>query len=305
MRNAVITGATGMLGSSLIKLLVRKGIHVFCVVRSDSKKISNIPISSNVKLIKCDLKNLNELPAKVGQNCDAFFHFGWAGTFGDARNNIRLQELNITYTLDAVEAAKHLNCGVFIGSGSQAEYGRVEGVLKPETPAFPENGYGIAKLAAGNLSHILCSQYGIRHIWARILSLYGPGDGANTMIMSCIHSFLNGKESAFTKGEQLWDYLYCDDAADAFYRMAENGRDGSIYPLGSGKAAPLKDYIYAIRDLVNHDLQPGIGKIPYADKQVMHLCADISKLQQDTGFKPNTDFVSGIKQTIAWINENS
>ena len=121
--------------------------------------------------------------------------------------------------------------------------------VSPSSPTNPNNGYGIAKLAAGKMSRILCSQLGIRHIWCRILSAYGPGDGAHTMVMSTIIKFLNGEDCDFTKGEQQWDFLYNGDIANAFYLAAEKGRDGAIYTVGSGKTRSLKDYITDIRDI--------------------------------------------------------
>ena len=83
--------------------------------------------------------------------------------------------------------AKTARCQVFIGAGSQAEYGRVEGVLTAQTPCFPENGYGMAKLCAGQMSRVECQTLGMAHIWTRILSVYGPHDGPATMILSLIH----------------------------------------------------------------------------------------------------------------------
>ena len=82
---------------------------------------------------------------------------------------------------------KALGCKVFLGAGSQAEYGRVSGILRPDTPAFPENGYGMAKLCAGQMSRVECQTLGMDHVWARILSVYGPHDGPATMISGTVH----------------------------------------------------------------------------------------------------------------------
>lgn len=304
LRTAIITGATGMLAVSLTRRLASGGVHVYCVVRPGSAKLQRIPRVPGVTVIECDLSALDTLPERVGEHCDDFFHFGWAGTFGEARNDAALQESNIRFTLDAVKAAKALSCGVFVGAGSQAEYGRVDGRLMPDTPAFPETGYGIAKCAAGRLSALACASLGIRQVWARILSAYGPGDGEGSMVMSSVRTFLRGGGMSFTKGEQLWDYIYCDDAAEAFYLMAEKGRDGAVYPLGSGCARPLREYILEIRDQINPDLPTGLGERPYAEKQVMHLCADLTALTADTGFTAKTSFTEGIARTIQWAREN-
>ncbi len=100
----------------------------------------------------------------------------------------------------------------------------------------------------------------------------------------------------------MWDYLYCSDAANALLLLAEHGRDGSIYPIGSGVARPLREYIEIIRDEINPELPLGFGEVPYSDKQVMHLCADISALRADTGFEPEVEFREGIRSTIKYCN---
>lgn len=233
----------------------------------------------------------------------AFFHLGWSGTFGEARNSRELQEANIRYTLEAVRLAKRLGCNVFVGAGSQAEYGPKPCALTPELPADPVTEYGRAKLAAGNESRALCRSLGMRHCWARILSVYGPFDGENTMVMSSIRKLLAGEKPSYTKAEQQWDYLYSEDAAQALRLMAERGRDGAVYCLGSGGKRPLLEYIFKIRDCINSDLVLGIGEIPYPQDRngaVMYLCADITALQRDTGFAPAVTFEEGIRRTVAW-----
>ena len=208
---------------------------------------------------------------------------------------------NIQSTIDAVRAAKALGCQVFLGAGSQAEYGRVEGLLKSDTPAFPENGYGMAKLCAGQMSRVEAKALDIDHVWVRILSVYGPHDGPMTMISGTIRKLLAGERPALTAGIQRWDYLYAGDAADAFYLAACHGRNGAVYPLGSGQAMPLKDYIIQMRDAIDPALPLGLGEVPYGPLQVMHLQADISALQADTGFAPKTPFAEGIRRTMDWV----
>lgn len=302
MKRAVITGASGMLGQALARLLVQNEIQVYTVLRPGSEHNEEALQDKRVVPVECDLGDLTSLPEKISQTCDAFFHFGWGGTFGNTRNNYYGQLQNVSYTLDAVEAAKELGCSVFLGAGSQAEFGRVpEGVkLSAGLTANPETGYGIAKLCAGQISRAACRDYGIRHIWTRILSVYGPGDKDRTMVMSGICSMLRGEIPKYTKGEQIWDYLYCDDAAKAFYLAAEKGRDGAVYCVGSGQERLLKDYIKDIGDVVCPGQEIVFGEVPYYDKQVMYLCADIGDLKRDTGFEPETAFREGIEKTVAW-----
>ena len=121
------------------------------------------------------------------------------------------------------------------------------------------------------------------------------------MVTGTIQTLLHGEKPKLTAGEQLWDYLYTDDAAEALYHMALYGKNGAVYPLGSGQAYPLRSYVEALRDAIDPAMALGIGEIPYGPRQVMRLQADISDLQRDTGFEPKVPFEMGIRETIRWM----
>lgn len=299
----VITGATGMIGIALIRKLTKENLRIYAIVNPDSKRIANIPKQDNVTVVECGLDEISRLPKKIGEKIEIFFHLAWGGTYGDARNDMSVQTENICAAVKAVKAAHELGCTTFLGVGSQAEYGRKSGKLSPDTPAFPENGYGMAKLCAGQMTRVMCSQLSMRHIWCRILSVYGPFDAARTMVMSGIVKLLNGEKPSYTKGEQQWDYLYCDDAANALYLAAAKGIDQSVYCIGSGQTRALAEYITAIRNAVDPKLEIGIGEIPYSENQVMYLCADIDSLKRDTGFEPTVTFEEGICRTVEWAEK--
>ena len=294
MKTAVVTGPTGAVGSALCRKLTENNFKVYAVCRKNSTRTGNVP--AEAEIIYCDLSEINTLPGLIG-NADVFYHLAWENTTGAARNDMLSQTENIRYTLNAVSTAANLKCECFVGAGSQAEYGRHSSPLRPDTPCFPENGYGMAKLCAGQMSRKLCGQLGIRRIWARILSVYGPNDGKNTLISSLIRNLPEERDIPLTKGQQLWDYLFSYDAATALMLMYFKGKDGAVYPLGSGQIRPLKDYIEEVRRILNGKARLDFGKIPYAEDQVMYLGADTAVLERDLGFRPEYSFTEGIKLT--------
>lgn len=301
----VITGPTGAIGIALAQEYISRNVEVLAVCRKNSNRIAGLPQSPLLHILELDMKDYGEYqPDADFTDYDIFYHFAWDGTTGADRDDMYLQHANVGYTLDAVFLAKKLGCHTFVGAGSQAEYGRTETGLNSDVPVFPENGYGMAKLCAGQMSRVLCGRIGLRHIWTRILSVYGPGDGPFSMVMQTIRKLLNGEIPQFTKGEQMWDYIYSKDAARAMLLLGERGRDGGIYCIGSGSARPLSEYIEIIRDSINPEATIMLGAIPYSDRQVMHLVADIEELQRDTGFSPETDFETGICETIKWVKDN-
>ncbi len=305
MERIIMTGPTGAIGIALIQECINRGIEVYAICRRGSARAARIPEHEGVHVVGCDLDELDQLDVARIPQCDVFYHFGWMATIGAARNDTSLQMENIRCTLHAVELAERMGCRTFVGAGSQAEYGRVEGDLSAATPVFPENAYGIAKLCAGQLSRIECEKRGIRHIWARILSVYGPYDSDRTMIITTIRHLLSGERPSLTPGEQRWDYLYSCDAARAMLLMGEKGRAGGVYCVGSGKARPLKDYIITIRNLIDPGAELGFGDVPYGERQVMYLCADLRELTEDTGFIPLVDFEAGIAETIRWVKSGA
>ncbi len=330
MKRIIIDGPTGVIGMSLIERCIEKGTQVVAVCHRNSARAARIPQNPLVTVVEADLADYKEIvlalkaesadicttdetkeqDARIvrqftesGKGYDAFYHFAWCGTFGDSRNDMALQVQNIQYSLDAAALAAELGCRAFIGAGSQAEYGRVSGKLAPDTPAFPENGYGMAKLCAGAMTRQVCEKAGMRHIWVRVLSVYGRYDGGYTMIMSALRRMKANEETAFTAGEQEWDYLNGRDAARAMYLLGEKGVSGKTYVLGSGTARPLKEYLEIIAGKTHYAQKPGLGKIPYAPGQVMHLCADITELTKDTGFVPEVSFEEGIRELLEDADE--
>ena len=219
--------------------------------------------------------------------------------FGKDRDNLDLQMNNVKAALSAVRFAKELGCSTFIGTGSQAEYGRVEGVLSPETPAFPETGYGITKLCAGQLTRLACEQNGIRHIWCRVLSVYGPYDRDQTLISYAVLKMMENEDTKFSPCDQMWDYIYSDDAARAILLAGQKGKNGKVYMIGSGEVLPLKAYIQRIAEITGYDKRIGFGDRPYNDKQVMYLQADITALKE-LGYSPRVSFADGIQCLIEY-----
>ena len=285
---------------ALLKILTERDIEVLAICRNGSVRSENIKESDLIKKIYCSLNELKSL--KIEERYDFFFHLAWSGTTGREREDAYLQLKNIEYTLDAADLAARTGCSCFVGAGSQAEYGRVECRLSSKTPTFPESQYGIAKLCAGQMSREVCHSLGIRHNWVRILSVYGPYDTYSSMVMSTISALRIGQIPRFTDGEQIWDYLYSEDAARGLLSVAEKGKDGCVYCLGSGEERRLCDYIEKIRNAVSPSAPISIGELPYSPKQITYLSADTSELERDTGFKASVSFDEGIVKTVGWYD---
>lgn len=312
IKKAIVTGGTGVTGNALVRLLLQQNIKVTALVRPESSRRRFLPQNHNLlRVIECGLEDYQYINIELlkEEKYDVFFHLAWEGSTGkqkvNNRNNFKLQNQNVLYALDAVELCHKLGCGVFVMTGSQAEYGRKEGPIKEEMNKNPENGYGIAKLCAEGMTRLLCREYGIRHIWPILFSIYGPCDFTESLIDTSIRELLKGNTLPYTGGEQIWDYLYSFDAANALLLLAEKGEDGETYHVASGESHPLKRFIDIMYNVVAPDIQPRLGEIPYSANQIMYLGADISKLKRVTGFSPQYKFAEGILEIRNSIIEES
>jgi UDP-glucose 4-epimerase len=306
LKKAIVTGATGPLGVALAGYLAERNYLVTAVVRPGSKRINDLPVSDRISVIECDLSALSCLTKLLSHGYDTFFHLGWCATEDrEARNDPSIHAHNILYTLDAAKLSHTLGCLTFIGAGSQSELIRTDNTPAAEHTGPREESYGIAKYAAGRLSLRLCEQNGIRHCWARIMSIYGPVERETTALMYCIYSLLRGEKPSLTRGEQTWDYMYSADCARALHLLADKGRHGRAYNVGSGSTRPLREYFERTRDCIDPSLPLGLGEKEYVPGQIMHTCSDISLLTEDTGFVPEYSFTRGIIETIEWARKRA
>lgn len=303
MSKLVVTGATSMIGVALIEAALERGCDlIYAVVRRDCQKLFRLPADGRVKVIPCDLDQYEKLPELIGEPCDVFYHFAWNGTGAARDNSICGQAENILYSLNALHAAKGLGCRMFVGSGSQAEYGKTRlEKIDQASPIAPFSAYGVAKYAAGRLARMEADKLEIACVWARVFSVYGKYDKDTSMVASAIKKFLNHEVPDFTAGTHKWDYLYSADAGRAFYMIGENAPGSAVYCVGSGEARPLAEFITEMRDAVDPTLEIGLGRIPYPQDGPLEICADISTLRADTGWSPHVDFEQGIKEYVKFL----
>ncbi len=296
MKRVVVTGATSMIGTALIRCCIDNGIEVLAIVRKDSKKMKRLPESGLLKIRECDLNELDTFVADE-KKYDVFYHFAWGYTSKATRDDPALQEKNIQYTLNAVELARKLGCYKFIGAGSQAEYGIVHQVITAETKENPFLSYGIAKNAAGRLSRKLCEKYGITHIWGRIFSVYGSNDSEETMISYAVRQFLRHETAYFSAATQQWDYLYEEDAGEIFYLLGEKVDQNKIYRVASGQSRPLKEFILEMKELFGDEAVCEFGAGGNGN-DLVSLQVDVSDLMEDINFFSLLPFKKGINEVV-------
>lgn len=303
IKEVIVTGANGFIGSEVVRQLSSQGVFVYAVVKDRNVNLASIGQLNNVKIIYCPLDNLRTLPKQISStNIDIFYHFAWAGIAGMARGDYDLQMGNVKWTGDAVEAAALLGCKKFIFASSIMEY-ELEKVMQAEkTPAIGHI-YSIAKKAATSLGMTLAGAKGIEYIPAIISNVYGAGEISERLVNSTIRKLLNQEETRFSSCEQMYDFIYITDAGRAFVELGKNGNKNRKYYIGSGKPQKLRSYIEVLRDIVDPTQELGFSKLGGTSEIISleYNEFDMNSIYEDTGFIPKVSFEDGIKKTLDWL----
>ena len=295
---AIVTGGTGFLGGALVaKILASEGT-VAMVVRRGSHVPSTLRTHPRVTIVEGDLDDVPSWSVPLEGFCaDVFFHLAWKGV-GNSFRNDPVQISNISFTLDTIRLASNLGCRRWVATGSQAEYGPLNRRISESDLLEPTTLYGASKAATSVLVGPLGRQLEIETVWTRVFSTYGPGDRAGWMLVDIVRQLFERSRPALTPGEQLWDYLYVDDAVEGLIALGATANLSGIFNLGSGRSQTIRSIVEMARDLVDPQLSLGFGEVAYRPDQVMHLEADISKLTSFTGWKPSISMEVGLLRLI-------
>ena len=299
MKKVIVTGANGFIGSALCRGLSAKGIEVIAVVHNYQNDM--FVSDKNIRTIWCDLSQFSKLPELINDNnIDALYHLAWAGSAGEMRGNSDIQLSNVKYTCDTIKACDTIGCKRFIFASSIMEY---EVAALMETDAVPSINtlYSSAKIAADYMGRAIAGKIKIDYIRALISNIYGPGEKNQRLINTSLQKLMRGEHCSFSAGEQMYDFIYIEDATKALIAAGDLGLSNKTYYIGSLQPRPLKEFLYELRDQVDPKIEIGLGEIPYEGVSLSYKEFDINALKKDTGFIPSISFAEGIQNTILWM----
>ena len=299
MNTAIVTGATGFVGSWLVEELLANGYQVSVIVRNASRLLPHIAKHPQCRIIEGEISKL--LPSDImTREADVFFHLAWGGVDSKDKNNLHIQLENIQLALDALELSNKIGCRKFIASGTVAEYVFCEDVMNVNSRQTPNDYYGAAKVSVHHFLEVRARQLSQDFIWAMLPSTFGERRHDNNIITYTITTLLRGDRPLYGDLLQMWDFLYVSEVARALRLLGERGLAGKVYGIGSGQYKLLRDYIIQIKDMIDPNLELGIGEVPAMSQQTFSSCVNTYALFKDTGFYPKVSFEEGIKRTIEY-----
>jgi nucleoside-diphosphate-sugar epimerase len=300
MKNVIITGADGFVGSYTVQHFLDNGCNVLALDMGDEPR--RLTSGGNLQYMKCDITDTKAMFENIPCDVyDTFVHFAWAGSAGPARVDYNLQMQNALNTVECLKAAKELGCSRFICAGSIMEY-EVEAAIHSQG-SHPGMGYiyGMGKHIAHCMCKSVAANIGIDLLWPMITNAYGVGEFSPRFVNTTLRKIINGEPLQFTAGTQNYDFVYVSDVAQAFYKIALNGKPFCEYMIGSGDAKPLREFIIEMVESCGPECTPLFGDIPFTGTNMPLSTFAINDIKEDCGFEPEVTFAQGTKMTMEWI----
>lgn len=303
MEKIVVTGATSFIGVHIIKEYLNNNCKVIAIVRPNSKNLNRLPKNNNIEIIETDMEKIEYIIDKVeNKKADIFYHLTWEGARVPYRDDAVLQNNNYECAIKAMKVAKQLECSVFIGSGSQAEYGKCIGRIDESYLTNPTTEYGKAKLKAYEILKDMAKENNIKFIWTRIFSVYGIYDYQGTLVMSALDKMKTNKSMPLTQCIQNWDFIYVEDAARIMYLLANTSCNDGVYNIASGESRQLKDFVIDMKEISNSKSELQFGTVPYNSEGVVSFEPVIDKLNKNLGYSCKISFNEGIKKILKFLS---
>lgn len=284
----LVTGATGFLGSHLVKALVRQGHQVIILKRSFSDTSRLKGVLSSVAVYDLDRSPLSD-PFRDHGKLDAVLHTATCyGRGGESFSEVC--EANLAFPLRLLEAACSHEAVRFINTDTSLERGI--------------NAYALSKKQFSEWGKLAAESGRIRFVNVVLEHFYGPGDDDGKFVTHVIKSCRQGvPELKLTKGEQERDFIYIDDVVSAYLLLLENGSGAEPafveYPLGSGQTVSIRALVEMISRLTGSTTQLNFGALPYRQNEAMRSVADVGALER-LGWKATTDLAAGLARSIAY-----
>lgn len=312
-KNVLVTGGLGLLGKPLISFLEKKNFNVFVLDKSKNQKRNKLIKKNKISFIYGNFQNKPLLKKIIKKKkIKIIFHTGAiTQVLEGLRDPYKTYKNNIMGTINLLELIREIDSNIlFIYSSSDKAYGEIKKRDYLETDkldsVYP---YDLSKTCSDLICQSYSKVYDLNVAIVRCGNLYGPGDfNKNRIIPETIISTIQNKKLKIrSSGKLVRDYLYVDDAVNAYYlimnEMLKKGKKLLIYNVGSKDNFTVVSLVKLILKIMNKDeLKPII--LNKSKQEINFQKLNDKKIRKELGWKQNVSMALGLKNTINWYKKN-
>ncbi|MDQ3180749.1 MAG: GDP-mannose 4,6-dehydratase [Acidobacteriota bacterium] len=313
-RSVFVTGATGLVGSWLVRQLLEAEADITCLVRDwiPNSEFVRANLFDKVKVVRGDVREQKTLERALGEyEVDTVIHLAAQTIVGIAnRNPISTFETNIQGTWALLEACRRspLVRQIVVASSDKA-YGNQEILpYNEDTPLQGTHPYDVSKSCGDLIAYTYAKTYKLPVVITRCGNFYGGGDlNWNRIVPGTIRSILRRQRPIIrSDGTFIRDYFYVEDGAAAYLLLAEKlaenrGLIGEAFNFSNEIQVTVLDLTDKILALMDSNLKPDI--LNQANNEILHQYLSAEKAQKMLGWSPLFSLEEGLEKTIAWYKD--
>jgi nucleoside-diphosphate-sugar epimerase len=290
----LLTGASGFVGRHALAALAEDGHEVHAVARTRGPELAG------VSWHEADLLDLEGCDVVAAVEPEVLLHLAWYaehGAFWSSPENLRWVQGSLGL-LRAFAAAGGQRV-VIAGSCAEYEWGGERDLDERGSPLRPHTLYGVCKDALRRIAEAYAHESSLQLAWGRLFFLYGPGEAPGRLVPSVIGPLLSGERAQSTAGEQVRDFMYVRDVADALAALVRSDVTGPVN-IASGHGVSIAEVLGQIGALIGSPELIDRGARPTPASEPPRIVADVTRLEQEVGFRARVSLHDGLDSTIDW-----
>ena len=302
----LVTGGAGFIGSNVAEGLIRRGDRVRVFDNLSTGRRENLSGLDGVELVEGDLRDADSVRRAVSGVDGVFHQAALRSVPRSVDDPMSTNDVNVGGTLNLLMACREAKVRRLVYASSSSAYGDDPALPKVETlPANPISPYAVSKLAAEHYCRTFARLYGLETVSLRYFNVFGPRQNPESKYSAVIPRFLqlalqHEPLEIHGDGKQSRDFTYIDNVVQGNLKAMDTpGVSGEVFNVACGTRHSLLAIADAIGAFLGREL-PRTHTPPRAG-DVRHTLADISKAERLLGYRPETDFATGIRQTCEYL----
>lgn len=308
MKRVLITGGTGFVGANLARRMLVDGHEVHILVREKHKTWRIKEIRDDLRIHCADLEDDSLLAAVVaGVRPDWVFHLAAHGAYSWQTDASSMVKTNIAGTMNLLQTCLKTGFEAFVNTGSSSEYGFKDHAPSEEEYLEPNSNYAVTKASQTLWCDYMARNQGARLVTLRLYSVYGPYEEPGRLMPALICHGLHGKLPPLANPGVARDYIYVDDAVEAYVQAAArlDRKRGSVYNVGTGIQTCLREVVDVARRVLEVRAEPDWKSMPGRSWDTELWVSEIGKIQEDLDWTPQYSFERGFRSMVVWFRENT
>jgi nucleoside-diphosphate-sugar epimerase len=299
----LVTGATGFVGSHLVRRLVQDGheVHVLRRAQSNFHRLTEVlPRLHTHEVSLADGPGLAALARSIRP--ERVFHLAAATVVAGATGSAaELIEVNLLGTVNLIQACDGAGYGGLVTTGDSFEYTASSRPLSEADRCEPDTLHGITKLGATLYASAVANARRRPIVTLRLFSTYGPDDNPRRLVPRVIAGAVTGEPIRLSRREISRDWVYVEDVVELYLEAGDRAGElrGGVFNAGSGIAVTIGEITDALLRLTGSDVTPAWGVFPAPAHDATPWIADMAHTFGAFGWRPRTTLDAGLSATIA------